>query len=128
MPADRVRMPAVEGASPERSGDPRGSSRRSHLRGPAAFTMIAVLGLVGCANPPVPTPAPAATEATRRAATPSFPKVTKVLVFVVENHSLAQMKTGLPYTFSQARKFGYATHYRARRHPSSRTTSRSSSV
>jgi acid phosphatase len=48
------------------------------------------------------------------AATP----VTKVLIFVEENHSLAQMQAGMPYTFSLAQQYGYATNYRAIRHPS----------
>jgi hypothetical protein len=46
------------------------------------------------------------------------PKVTKVLVFVEENHSLSQMRTGMPYAFSLAKRYGYATHYRAITHPS----------
>jgi hypothetical protein len=44
--------------------------------------------------------------------------VTKVLVFVEENHSLDEMKSQMPYTFSLAQQFGYATHYRAIGHPS----------
>jgi len=45
-------------------------------------------------------------------------KVTKLLVVVEENHSLSQMKAGMPYTFGLAKKYGYATHYRAITHPS----------
>lgn len=45
-------------------------------------------------------------------------KVTKVLVFIEENHSLAQMKSGMPYAFSLAERFGYATNFVATRHPS----------
>jgi acid phosphatase len=45
-------------------------------------------------------------------------RVSKVLVFIEENHSLAQMRTGMPYTFSLAKRYGYATHYRAITHPS----------
>jgi hypothetical protein len=44
--------------------------------------------------------------------------VTKVLVVVEENHSLDQMSAGMPYTFGLAKRFGYATHYTAIRHPS----------
>src|SRR4051812_31689319 len=43
---------------------------------------------------------------------------TKVLVFIEENHSLAQMRTGMPFTFSLAQQYGYATNYAAIRHPS----------
>jgi hypothetical protein len=46
------------------------------------------------------------------------PAVTKVLVFVEENHSLAQMETGMPYTFSLAQQYGYADNYSAITHPS----------
>ncbi|MFI2707396.1 alkaline phosphatase family protein, partial [Nocardioides sp. CER28] len=44
--------------------------------------------------------------------------VTKVLVFVVENHSLAQMRAGMPKTYGFASRHAYATSYRATRHPS----------
>jgi len=37
---------------------------------------------------------------------------------VEENHSLAQMSSGMPYTFRLARRFGYATDYAAITHPS----------
>lgn len=39
-------------------------------------------------------------------------------MFVVENHSLAQMKAQMAHTFSLARRFGYATGYSAVSHPS----------
>lgn len=57
-----------------------------------------------------------------RAATPA-PRarartVTKLLVFVVENHSLRQMRSGMPFTAGIARRYGYAVDYRAIRHPS----------
>lgn len=45
-------------------------------------------------------------------------QVTKLLVVVEENHSLDQMRTGMPYTFALARRYGYATHYTAISHPS----------
>jgi phosphatidylinositol-3-phosphatase len=44
--------------------------------------------------------------------------VTKVLVFIEENHSMREMKTGMPYLYSQAIKYGYANHYTAVTHPS----------
>jgi acid phosphatase len=44
--------------------------------------------------------------------------VSKLLVFVVENHSLSQMQAEMPYTVSLARRYGYATSYRALTHPS----------
>jgi phosphatidylinositol-3-phosphatase len=54
------------------------------------------------------------TTGTSAAAVP----VTKVLVVVEENHSLAEMAAGMPYTFALARRYGYATDYRAISHPS----------
>jgi phosphatidylinositol-3-phosphatase len=48
----------------------------------------------------------------------AVPGVTKVLVFVEENHSLAQMRAGMPYTFALAQTYGYATRYTAITHPS----------
>jgi hypothetical protein len=44
--------------------------------------------------------------------------VRKLLVLVIENHSLAQMRAGMPFTYALARRFGYATDYFAIRHPS----------
>ena len=44
--------------------------------------------------------------------------VTKVLVFVEENHSMREMSSEMPYTFGLAQRFGYATHYTAIGHPS----------
>ena len=49
---------------------------------------------------------------------PASAEVTKVLVFVEENHSLAQMQAEMPYAFGLAQQFGYATNYTAIRHPS----------
>ncbi len=43
---------------------------------------------------------------------------TKVVVFVVENHSLRQMRSGMPFVNDLASRYGYTTHYRAITHPS----------
>jgi acid phosphatase len=45
-------------------------------------------------------------------------EVTKLLVFVVENHSLDQMREGMPFTARLARRYGYATSYHGVTHPS----------
>jgi phosphatidylinositol-3-phosphatase len=59
------------------------------------------------------------TPATTAAPAPNGPgTVTKVLVFVEENHSLSEMKAGMPYTFGLGQRFGYATNYTAVSHPS----------
>ena len=44
--------------------------------------------------------------------------VSKLLVFVVENHSLDQMRAEMPWTYALAQRYGYATAYRAMTHPS----------
>jgi acid phosphatase len=44
--------------------------------------------------------------------------VTKLLVYVVENHSLDQMRRGLPRLVERADRYGYATGYHALTHPS----------
>src|SRR4051794_41010427 len=61
------------------------------------------------------TTGPGVQTVTRRA-TPV--KVTKLLVVVMENHSLSQMRAGMPYTFGLAERYGYATDFHALRHPS----------
>lgn len=43
---------------------------------------------------------------------------TKVLVFMVENHSLDEMLTQMPWTAALADRYGYATDYQAMTHPS----------
>ena len=94
---------------------------------------ILALGASGCSTagttPSVPAsptgqpgPAPATTPTPTAAVSPAPSNrtgaVTKVLVFVEENHSLAQMKAEMPYTFGLGQRFGYATHYTAITHPS----------
>lgn len=44
--------------------------------------------------------------------------MSKLLVFIVENHSLNQMRAEMPWTYSLAQRYGYATSYRALTHPS----------
>jgi acid phosphatase len=44
--------------------------------------------------------------------------VTKLLTVVIENHSLSQMQSGMPYLDGLAQRFAYASQYTAIRHPS----------
>lgn len=76
-------------------------------------TVLALLLSAASAPSSVLTDAPAAST-TAAALAP----VTKVLVFVEENHSLAQMKAGMPYAYGLARRYGYASNYVAATHPS----------
>jgi acid phosphatase len=61
---------------------------------------------------------PEATGGATAPARTARPAITKVLTFVVENHSLTQMKASMPYVYRLARKYAYADHYRAITHPS----------
>jgi hypothetical protein len=85
-----------------------------------ALSCILAVALAGCSpagtTPPAVPPPAAEPVPDQSAVTPGA--VTKVLVFIEENHSLAQMSSGMPYTFGLAQRFGYATHYTAIGHPS----------
>jgi acid phosphatase len=61
-----------------------------------------------------------AAAATRTPGTspPAAPQITKALVFVVENHSLDQMDSSMPFVHGLAQQYAYATHYTAITHPS----------
>jgi acid phosphatase len=61
----------------------------------------------------------AATGATGPGATHrTSPAVSKVLVFVVENHSARQMRSGLPWVAALGDRYGHTTRYHGVRHPS----------
>jgi len=63
--------------------------------------------------------ATAASATTESAATTtSTPRITKVLVFIEENHSLSQMESSMPFVYGLAQQYAYATNYTAIRHPS----------
>jgi len=100
----------------------------------AALVLILALGLSGCSTASTTSPVaassrtqPAQSNVATRTPTPTPTSalatagsgaVTKVLVFIVENHSLGQMKSQMPFTFGLAQRFGYATNYTAIQHPS----------
>ncbi len=63
-------------------------------------------------HPSTSSPSPLGTTAPPQAG------VTKLLVFVVENHSLSEMRSQMPWTYSLGQHYGYATHFRAMAHPS----------
>jgi phosphatidylinositol-3-phosphatase len=80
-----------------------------------------VLALAGCSSAP---DSRSESGASASVAPPSAhpadasKPVDKVLVFVVENHSLDQMRSQMPYTFSLAERYGHTTAYSALTHPS----------
>lgn len=60
----------------------------------------------------------AATSSSASSNLTSRPGVTKVLVVVEENHSVEQMRAGMPYLAALGHLYGQALNYRAARHPS----------
>jgi phosphatidylinositol-3-phosphatase len=90
--------------------------------GSGALAVGALLLSSACSSTgPSETAAPPSTP-TSQAAVAARPTagatVTKLLVFVVENHSLDEMRSGMPFSYGLARRYGYATAYRAIAHPS----------
>jgi len=87
---------------------------RTASSGPGAPTSSASQG-----NPASPsrTPSPSR-HATKAPSTATTAAVSKLLVFVVENHSMAEMRDQMPWTYALAQHYGYATDYRAMTHPS----------
>lgn len=87
-----------------------------------ALVAMGLAAMAGCSSgaDPEPTASPASsTGATTGPATVSpAGQVDKVLVFVVENHSLEQMQADMPFTASLATTYGYADHYQGVAHPS----------
>jgi hypothetical protein len=62
-------------------------------------------------SPPTSRPSP-------KPSSPEGAGVSKLLVLVVENHSLDEMRSEMPWTYALAQRYGYATAYRAMTHPS----------
>lgn len=108
--------------------------RRSLVLLSSSTVLAAVLTACGGASRPAgatPSP-PAATAASTTPMTPmtpmtpgstataraAGPRVTKAIVFMVENHSLAEMRADMPRTYAFATQHAYATDYTAIRHPS----------
>jgi acid phosphatase len=113
---------------------------RPGRRTATACAALLLAALAACGGPeatPRATPSSAATStptvsptATATAApTPATPPptvlvpgggepISKVLVLVVENHSLDSMRREMPWTNALAQRYGYATGYRAVAHPS----------
>jgi acid phosphatase len=86
-----------------------------------AAVCACVVALSGCtatsASQGEPAPSATPTKLSTHPGNAQTP-IDKVLVFVVENHSLDQMRSQMPYTLSLAEQYGYTTSYRALAHPS----------
>ena len=84
----------------------------------AAGLALACVSVVSCASSSLSTTATSGPTATDSASRAPSRQITKVLTIVEENHSLSQMQAGMPYLYSLAQRFGYATNYKAISHPS----------
>lgn len=106
-----VLVTACSGSSgPDEPSDPAAGGASGALTSSATPTPPAT---------PTSTTRSTATAPSTATATPSGPvPVTKLLVVVVENHSLAQMRAQMPYTYRLAKTYGYASSYFGIRHPS----------
>ncbi|HEU5036649.1 MAG TPA: alkaline phosphatase family protein [Nocardioides sp.] len=99
-------------------------THRASARTAVAVVLAAALvALAGCgSSEPSPTravPGASAPPSPGSSGAPtSGPDVTKLLVFVVENHALEQMQQEMPWLNGLAQQYGYATDYRALAHPS----------
>ncbi|MFT4264139.1 MAG: alkaline phosphatase family protein [Nocardioides sp.] len=89
-----------------------------------ASTATPTMGSTSVTGAPAPTTSPAAPQVPS-ASPPGAPTaadrsqtVEKLLVFVVENHSLDQMQSQMPYTRGLAEQYGYANNFVALTHPS----------
>ncbi len=96
-----------------------------------ALTALVVAGCSSGGTPTEPTTSAAETSSPSDPGSPSagssgspgthpagWPQVSKVLVFVVENHSFEQMQSDMPFTVSLAEKYAYSDNYQALAHPS----------
>lgn len=119
--------------------------RRRMVPGSAALVLAGVLAVGGCSasdstnsdgSPEVSASTPSASgslpggtltakptpdasgSATAKPGAGKGSGVTKLLTFVVENHSADQMRSQMPYVWSLAQRYGYAKDYRGLLHPS----------
>ena len=116
------------------AGTPTGRTRPARRAWLAAFGLAGCLLAVGCSSTsaassssaagPTATPGTGLASAsatgatgTPAAATPSGPR--KILVIMEENHSIQQVfPDGMPYLWSLARRYGYASNWSDVGHPS----------
>jgi phosphatidylinositol-3-phosphatase len=85
--------------------------------GPAATTTAPAATTTATTTTTAAAPSPTITTTTATPVSNAQP-VTKVLTIVEENHSLEEMKAGMPFLYSLAQRFSYANNYVAIRHPS----------
>lgn len=101
--------------------------------GPLAVALVLLLGTIALVlsgepsssslervalGTPVAQPSSGAASSSNASAATTRAGVTKVLVIVEENHSVRQVRKGMPYLAGLGRRYGQALNYRAIRHPS----------
>lgn len=94
------------------SGTHAAGGSAAAVSSPAASSTSAPSG--SSTSAPSGPPSSSAASAARLAGT----HPTKILVVVEENHSYAQMRSGMPYLYGLAQRYGYATRWSALSHPS----------
>ncbi|MFN8193748.1 MAG: alkaline phosphatase family protein [Nocardioidaceae bacterium] len=102
--------------------DPAPTAQPGPSRTPAEVTPSTSRVTPGHTRPPSSrAPSPSTSHRPHRATTSTPPTDTgvgKLVVVVVENHSLSQMRAAMPRMSGFAERFGYADHYDAITHPS----------
>jgi len=83
-----------------------------------ATTVGSGTSITAAGTPGATSSAPTAGTATTTPPAPATPRVDKVLVFVVENHSAGQMSAQMPYAVGLGRRYAVAAEYTAVTHPS----------
>ena len=99
---------STAGAGPTRSSTPTGHPS-SPTRSPSSRHTGAGTSATTHSSSPSSRSSPSSAES---------PGISKLLVFVVENHSLDEMRAQMPWTYGLATRYGHATAYRAMTHPS----------
>lgn len=106
--------PATQWSSPSGMGDYLDAMRSAYLGSSTPSTSS-----TPSPSPTTVMPSPSASPSPSATSTPAVSvPITKILTVVVENHSLDQMKVGMPYTYGLAQQYGYASNWTAIRHPS----------
>ena len=94
-----------------------GSSSSASQAGPSSASATTSPPTRATSSPTTPTPQ-STSPTPSHSQSPAATGVSKLLVFVVENHSLNEMRAQMPWTYQLATQYGYATDFHAMTHPS----------
>lgn len=105
--------------SPSQSSSPAPSTSPTSSLSPSPTTSPVSPSPTGSVSPsPTTSPTVSTSPSPSTSVTPLSTGIDKVLVVMEENHSLTEMESGMPYLYSLAKQYGYATDYTAITHPS----------